>query len=54
MVWDVEEAQAWEKNITDGLYYLTIVRADVNKFVDVFANSVNEVGKITRRPLENK
>ena len=53
MIWDVQEVQAWERNTTDGIYYLTIVRADVNKFVDVFdsVNNVNSVGSITRRPL---
>ena len=53
MIWDVQEVQAWERNTTDGIYYLTIVRADVNKFVDVFdtINDVNSVGNILRRPI---
>jgi hypothetical protein len=47
MVWDVEEVTAWEKNTRDGLYYLTVVRADVNKFVD---STTNVPSTITRRP----
>ena len=53
MIWDVQEVQAWENGTKDGIYYLTIIRADVNKFVDVFntVTNINNVGKITRVPL---
>jgi len=48
MVYDVEEITSWEKNIRDGKYYLTLVRADVNLFVDGTSNNPET---ITRRPL---
>jgi len=47
MVWDVEELTAWEKDVRDGVYYLTVVRADVNKFVD---STLNTPSQIVRRP----
>ena len=47
MVWDVEEITAWEKNVRDGRYYLTIIRTDINKFVDSTSNNPDT---ITRRP----
>ena len=48
MIYDVEEITSWEKNVRDGKYYLTIVRADVNLFVD---GTTNNPETITRRPL---
>ena len=59
MIWDVQEVQAWDGATStnagsDGIYYLTIVRADVNKFVDIFDSVVtntNVVGKIERRSI---
>jgi len=47
MVWDVEEYLTWERNVRDGVYYLTLIRADVNKFVD---GNDNAVTKVVRRP----
>ena len=47
MIWDVEEITSWEKNVRDGRYYLTVIRTDVNKFVDSTANTPDT---ITRRP----
>ena len=47
MVWDVEEVTAWEKDVRDGVYYLTVVRSDVNKFVD---STTNVPSVIQRRP----
>lgn len=37
-VYDVQEIQAWEKDIKDGIYYLIIIRADVDTFVDWTGN----------------
>ena len=57
MIWDVEEVQAWEKNSRDGVYYLTVIRADVNEFVDYRIPTGqsdagdNVVSIIKRRPL---
>ena len=34
LIYDVEEVQAWERNSKDGVYYLTVIRADVDKFAD--------------------
>jgi hypothetical protein len=52
MVWDVEEVQAWDKDKKDGIYFLTVIRADVNKFVDIYdtASNTNKVTTIVRRP----
>jgi hypothetical protein len=47
MIWDVEEYLTWERNVRDGVYYLTLIRADVNKFVDGINNDVLTV---IRRP----
>ena len=47
MVWDVEEYLTWDRNVRDGVYYLTLIRADVNKFTDGFDNAVT---KVVRRP----
>ncbi len=47
MIWDVEEITSWEKNVRDGRYYLTVIRTDINKFVDSTANTPDT---ITRRP----
>jgi hypothetical protein len=47
MIWDVEEITSWEKNVRDGRYYLTVIRADINKFVD---STTNTPDSITRRP----
>ncbi len=33
-VWDVQEVETWERNVRDGVYYLTVLRADVDTFVD--------------------
>ena len=33
-VWDVQEVQTWERDTRDGEYYLTILRADIDKFAD--------------------
>ena len=49
-VFDVEEVTSWEKNVRDGVYYLTIIRSDVNIFA---YNTNNTPDVITRRPLEN-
>ena len=49
-VFDVEEVTSWEKNVRDGVYYLTIIRSDVNIFA---YNTTNNPDVITRRPLEN-
>jgi len=48
MIWDVEEVTSWEAGVTDGKYYLTVVRADINKFNDTTANVPDT---IRRRPL---
>ncbi len=48
LVWDVEEISAWEKNVTDGKYYLTVIRADINKFE---YNTSNTSTTITRKTL---
>ena len=34
-IWDVKEIQTWERDQRDGEYYLTILRADIDKLVDV-------------------
>ena len=34
LIYDVEEVQAWERDSKDGVYYLTVIRADVDKFAD--------------------
>jgi hypothetical protein len=34
MVYDVQEIDSWERGIRDGVYYLTILRADIDRFVD--------------------
>jgi hypothetical protein len=47
MIWDVEEYLTWERNVRDGVYYLTLIRADINKFVDGIDNAVDVV---RRRP----
>jgi hypothetical protein len=47
MVWDVQEVTSWEKDVRDGVYYLTVIRCDVNKFADSSANSPST---IERRP----
>ncbi len=47
MIWDVEEYLTWERNVRDGVYYLTVIRADVNKFTD---GNDNLVTKVVRRP----
>ena len=47
MIYDVEEITSWEKDTRDGVYYLTVIRADINKFVD---NTSNVSSTITRRP----
>lgn len=49
-VYDVEEVTAWEYNVRDGVYYLTIIRSDVNTFM---YGTDNNSETITRRPLEN-
>ena len=49
-VFDVEEVTSWEKNVRDGVYYLTIIRSDVNIFA---YNTTNNPDTISRRPLEN-
>jgi len=33
-VWDVQEVQTWQAGVRDGEYYLTILRADIDKFID--------------------
>jgi hypothetical protein len=33
-VYDVQEIDSWERGIRDGVYYLTVLRADVDKFID--------------------
>ena len=49
-VFDVEEVTSWESNVRDGVYYLTIIRSDVNTFM---YGTNNNSETITRRPLEN-
>ena len=49
-IFDVEEVTSWEKNVRDGVYYLTIIRSDVNTFA---YNTSNNPDTISRRPLEN-
>jgi hypothetical protein len=49
-VYDVEEITAWEYNVRDGVYYLTVIRSDVNTFM---YGTTNNSETITRRPLEN-
>ena len=34
MVYDVQEVDSWERGLRDGVYYLTVLRADIDKFVD--------------------
>ena len=34
MIYDVEEMTSWEKDVRDGRYFLTIIRADVNKYIN--------------------
>ena len=48
-VFDVEEITSWESNVRDGVYYLTVIRSDVNTFM--YGNN-NNSETITRRPLE--
>ena len=48
-VFDVEEVTSWEYNVRDGVYYLTIIRSDVNTFM---YGTNNNSETITRRPLE--
>lgn len=48
MIYDVEEVTSWEKNVRDGVYYLTLIRADISKFTDTTSNTPDS---ITRRPL---
>jgi hypothetical protein len=48
MIYDVEEVTSWEKNVRDGVYYLTVIRSDIRKFTNSTSN-VSET--ITRRPL---
>ena len=48
MVYDVEEVTSWERNVRDGKYYLTVIRSDINEFVD---GTTNNPETITRRPL---
>ena len=48
MIYDVEEVTSWERNVRDGKYYLTIIRSDINLFVDGTSNNPET---ITRRPL---
>ena len=33
-VWDVQEIQSWQRGVRDGVYYLTILRCDIDKFID--------------------
>jgi len=33
-IWDVQEIDTWERDVRDGVYYLTVLRADVDKFMD--------------------
>jgi len=33
-IWDVQEINTWERGTRDGEYYLTILRADIDKFID--------------------
>ena len=49
-VYDVEEVTSWEYNVRDGVYYLTVIRSDVNVFM---YGTTNNSETITRRPLEN-
>jgi hypothetical protein len=34
MVYDVQEVDSWERGLRDGVYYLTVLRADIDRFVD--------------------
>ena len=33
-IWDVEEVDTWERDVRDGVYYLTVLRCDIDKFLD--------------------
>ncbi len=33
-IWDVQEIQTWDRGNRDGEYYLTVLRSDIDKFVD--------------------
>ena len=33
-IWDVQEINTWEYNSRDGEYYLTVLRSDIDKFID--------------------
>ena len=33
-VWDVQEIQTWQRGVRDGVYYLTVLRCDIDKFID--------------------
>ncbi len=48
-VWDVQEVDTWERNVRDGVYYLTVLRADVDKFMDGDSGSVKNSPVIITR-----
>jgi hypothetical protein len=50
LVYDVEEVQSWSKNSRDGIYYLTVIRADIDQFAynNERSTDVNETYTITR------
>ena len=33
-IWDVQEINTWERGVRNGEYYLTILRSDIDKFID--------------------
>ena len=48
-IYDVQEVTAWQKGVRDGIYYLTIIRADIDNFIDGNAGSYfNNQLQITR------
>ena len=47
MIWDVEEYQSWEKGVRDGVYYLTVIRADINRFSSGYSNTTDTIRRRT-------
>ena len=47
MIWDVEEYQSWESGVRDGVYYLTVIRADINRFSSGYNNTVDKIRRRT-------
>ena len=55
-IWDVKEIQTWERGVRDGEYYLTILRSDIDEFMDGEDGSgfENDTYQLTRNDGYNK